>query len=394
AVEIGDDGIGERDLDYARVLRARAAAGPWRGEHGPVEAAAAPARPVAVEDERDLVEAGVAAAVVDVADHDQLGNAVAIDVGDDGGAHAEGGPMLDAAVGVAPQVRGLVDVDPHLAPESPRGEETVHGELVAVSVEAHHVVRAAGAEDLLETVAIHVGHGDVLVVHAAAEARLAVATRRPAGTNAAIGLEDGDLARLRPRPVGIGPTHDDVASAVVVEIGHGEGASLADTEGVPCPDDAAETVVDGELVAGAADDHLRRAVTRQIGDGDVCPDAVAARGAPLEATVVASQRHDITARAPDDVWLAVAVEVRDGGRRVPANQAARAPRWGRRAAAVLPLQDGRAHDARAEGRGDRPRRAHRHRAGRARDRIAAAPATEAGAGGRPCGESRPGAAIV
>src|SRR5207247_9703577 len=34
-------------------------------------------------------------------------------------------------------------------------------------------------------------------------------------------------------PFGVGPTHDDLASAVVVEIGHGEGASLADTEGVP-----------------------------------------------------------------------------------------------------------------------------------------------------------------
>src|SRR2546430_10290775 len=34
------------------------------------------------------------------------------------------------------------------------------------------------------------------------------------------------------------------------------------------------------------------------------------------AAVVASQRHDVTARAPDDVWLAVAVEVRDGGRGV------------------------------------------------------------------------------
>src|SRR5205809_4700640 len=52
-------------------------------------------------------------------------------------------------------------------------------------------------------------------------------------------------------------------------------------------------VVDGELVGVAADDDLQRAVSCQVGDGDPGPDAVAARGAPLKASVSAVQGHDL-----------------------------------------------------------------------------------------------------
>ena len=257
AVEVGDDGVGEHGLDHAGILRERAAARPGRGEHGPVETVTAPARPVEVEDERRVIKAGVVAAVEDVADDNQLGNTVTVDVGDDGRTGAEVGTALDRAVGVTSEVRRLVDVDTDLAPDLSRGVEAVHGELVPVSVQAHDVVRATRTENLLETVAVHVGHGHVLVVHAPAEARLAVAARGPAGTNRAVGLEDGELTRPRPGSDEIGPARDDLEPAGILQIGEGQRARLAAAaEGVPCPDDVAEAVVDGEPVGVAADDHF------------------------------------------------------------------------------------------------------------------------------------------
>src|SRR5439155_11837567 len=147
---------GDDVLDDAVVLGPRRAAGAGRGDHGPVEAAAAPARAVELEDERHLVEVGVGAgpAVVDVADHDQLGDAVAVDVGNDGSAVIEGGSVLHPAVGITAQVRGEVDIDAHLAPDlgPHRVGVVVDGvgrELVAVPVEGGDVVRGGGAEDLL-----------------------------------------------------------------------------------------------------------------------------------------------------------------------------------------------------------------------------------------------------
>src|SRR5207253_3323137 len=192
--------------DDVIVLGKRSAAGAGGRDRGPVEAAAAPARAVELEDEWHVIEAcvGNGAAVVDVADHDQLGDAVAVDIGNNRGAVAEVGTVLDAAVGVAAQVDGLVDVDTHLTPELARGEDGVHGELVAVSVEGVDVVRA-GDEQLLEAVAVHVGHDDVLIPHAEAVAR-------PAGTNDAVGLEDVELAG---RHAG-GLTRDDLELAVFI----------------------------------------------------------------------------------------------------------------------------------------------------------------------------------
>ena len=99
AVEIGNRRIGDGELDDVPILGARCAVGAGRRQHGPVKAAAAPARAVQLEDERHVVEAHVGGAVVDVADHDQLGDAVAVDVGDDRGAVFEGGAVLDAAIG-------------------------------------------------------------------------------------------------------------------------------------------------------------------------------------------------------------------------------------------------------------------------------------------------------
>src|SRR5207244_12953036 len=133
-------------------------------------------------------------------------------------------------------------------------------------------------------------------------------------------------------------TRDDLELAVFIQIGHGQAAELvAAAEGVPCPDDAAEAVVDGELVGVAADDDLQRAVSCQVGDGDAGPDAVAARGPPLKATVSSVQGHDLV-RAPDDILFAVTVEVCDSGRGVPAGTTVRP----RKAPTVLPHQAGRA----------------------------------------------------
>ena len=339
AVEVGDHGAGFSFPDDVVVHGARGAAGAGGWDCGPVEAAAAPARAVELEDKRHVIKVGVGrgAAVVDAADHDQLGDTVAVDVGDDGGTLGEVGAVLDAAVGVSAHVHGVVDVDAHLAPDlRPRRavadvvEDGVRRKLVSVPVEGGDIVRAGGAEDLLEAVAVHVGHGHVLVEQSVAVARFAAASRRPAGTHGAIGLEDVELGRL-PDAV----ANDDLEKAVLLQVRHRQGVNLAAAEGVSRPDHAAEAVVDGELVGAAADDHLRRTVSRQVGDGDAGPDAVAARCAPLEASVGAVQSHDVV-RAPDDVLLAVAVEVGDGRGGVPAILAPG------RAAAVLPHQDGRA----------------------------------------------------
>src|SRR2546425_4286350 len=178
-------------LDDVVILGARCAAGTGRRDHGPVEAAATPARAIEPEDEWHVVEAGVwsGAAVVDVADHDQLGDTVTIDIGDDGGAVVEAGTVVDAAVGVATQVHGLVDVDTDLAPELARGGDGGHREVGAVSVEGVEVV-PAGDEQLLEAVAVHVCDGHVLVPHAEAVAGLAVVAGPPARAGGAGGRQD------------------------------------------------------------------------------------------------------------------------------------------------------------------------------------------------------------
>src|SRR5207245_6913007 len=136
-IQIGDRRVGEDHLDDVVILGARCAAGTGRRDHGPVEAAATPARAIEPEDEWHVIEAGVrdGAAVVDVADHDQLGDTVAVDIGDGGRAVVEAGTVLDATVGVAAQVHGLIDVDTHLATELAWGDDGAHGALVAVLVE-------------------------------------------------------------------------------------------------------------------------------------------------------------------------------------------------------------------------------------------------------------------
>src|SRR5438034_10325655 len=84
SIEIGDHRVGDDGLDDIVILGARCAAGSGRREHRPVEAAAAPARAIEVEDEWHVIEGGVrTGAVVDAADDDQLGDAVAVDIGED-----------------------------------------------------------------------------------------------------------------------------------------------------------------------------------------------------------------------------------------------------------------------------------------------------------------------
>src|SRR5207245_4681826 len=104
--------------------------------------------------------------------------------------------------------------------------------------------------------------------------------------------------------------------AVIVQVSHGQRADFPGAEGVPRPDHAAGTVVDGELVGVAADDHLGRPVTGQVGNDHAGPDAVGACRPPLQAAVCAVQRHDVGC-GPDDVRQAVAVEVRHRGGGIP-----------------------------------------------------------------------------
>src|SRR5207245_8746963 len=90
------------------------------------------------------------------------------------------------------------------------------------------------------------------------------------------------------------------------------GAKLTGPERISRPDRVAEAVVDGELVGGAGGDNLKRPARGQSGDGDARPDAVTARGTPLEAAVGAVQSHDVIV-APDHVRQAVAVDICHGG---------------------------------------------------------------------------------
>ena len=243
------------------------------------------------------------------------------------------GPMLDAAVGIATQVYRAVHVDAHLAPDfrSDRADVVVDGagrKLATGPVECQYVMPGEGGDDLLEAVAVQVGHRHVLVEQARAGTGIAQVARRPAWTNATVGLEDVYLGRGG----GTGTTHDDLKLAVIFQVFHRQCADLSATERVSCPDHVAEAVIDGELIGAAADDHLRRSVTREVCHGDARPDAVGARGAPLEAAVGAVQGHDVVS-APDDFRLAVAVEIGDGRRGVPAGVTP----WPGQAAAVLPF---------------------------------------------------------
>ena len=88
--------------------------------------------------------------------------------------------------------------------------------------------------------------------------------------------------------------HDDLEPAIILQIGHGQAAHLAAAEGVACPHDIAEAVVDREPVGVAADDHFRCPVARQVGDGDARPHAAATWRAPFEASVVTTQRDDVS----------------------------------------------------------------------------------------------------
>src|SRR5206468_11866912 len=93
-VEVDHHRVGDRGRDHRVVHGAGGAPRAGGRDHRPVEAATAPARAVQLEDERHLVEGGVGGAVVDVAHHDHLGNAVAVDVGHHGGAVLEVGAVL------------------------------------------------------------------------------------------------------------------------------------------------------------------------------------------------------------------------------------------------------------------------------------------------------------
>src|SRR5207302_265254 len=79
-----------------------------------------------------------------------------------------------------------------------------------------------GTEDLLETITVHVGHGDVLVVHARAVARFGGVARGPTRTNGAVWLEHIELRRR----VVAGMAHDDLEPAGVIQVRQGEGAEF------------------------------------------------------------------------------------------------------------------------------------------------------------------------
>jgi hypothetical protein len=240
--------------------------------------------------------------------------------------------VLDAAIGIAAEIDGVIDVDADLAPDLVRSVDRIRRELVPSAVESGDVVRVRRAEDLTEAVAVHVGDGDVLVVHPPPVAGLAVAPRGPPRTHRAVGLVDAELLRA---PTARAP-HDDLELAVVLEVGDCECAHLAAPERVAGPQDAAKAVVDGELVAAAAHDDLGRAVAREVGDGDARPDALPVRGPPFERARRPVQRDNIVG-APHHLGLAVAVDVGDRGRGVPAGLAVRPGD----AASVSPLEDRR-----------------------------------------------------
>ncbi len=337
-VQVGGHGVRHRGLDHVVVLGARPAAGAGARDGGPVEAAAAPARPVEAQEERHLVEGGVGvgAAVVDVAHHDPLARAVPVDVREHGRAVREVRPVLDAAVRVPAQVHRVVHVDADLAPDlRPHRADVVvdrvRRELVAVAVEGGDVMGVGGAEDFPEAVAVHVGHGHVLVVHAPAVAGLAHAAGRPARAHGPVRLVDAELLRVPSAPT----THDDLEGPVAFEVRHRESSDLAAPERVSRPEGDAEAVVDRELIAPAAHDHLEGAVAGQVRDDDTRPHPLGVRGAPLETPGGPVQGDDVVG-SPDDVRLAIAVEVRDRGGGVPARLAVGAGD----AAAVAPFENG------------------------------------------------------
>ena len=159
--------------------------------------------------------------------------------------------------------------------------------------------------------------------------------RRPARTHCAVGRKHVDLLRTDASSL----ADDDFELAVIVQIGRSQRAKLADAaERIPEPDLAAEAVVDNQLVGIAADDHFGRTVTGQVGNDDSRPHATRVLCSPLEAAAGAIQRDDVVG-APDNLGLAVPVEVGDNGGGIPAGLTVRA----RQAAAILPHQDGRAH---------------------------------------------------
>ena len=161
-------------------------------------------------------------------------------------------------------------------------------------------MRVGGGEDLLEAVAVHVGHRDVLVVHAPAVARLAHAARGPARPHASVGLEDVDLlgvASARPRPRRL--------RAVRRSRGLRPPASAprrSPKRGGRAPDDlqgpGRHEAVHVDLVAAAADDDLERAVPGQVGHGHAGPHALAVRGPRTAACPCVPLQRDHDRRSP------------------------------------------------------------------------------------------------
>src|SRR5690606_17218222 len=149
AVEIGDDGVGHGGFDDVVIFAEGRGARVGRGDGGPVVWPGSPAAAVAVEDKGHFVEAGVGAgsAVVDVARDDDFAAAVAVEVDDGSGGGGEVGAMFDAAVGVATQINGVIDVHAGFAPPF----VTVHGvglDLGAAAFVGVDVMHVGGHDDL------------------------------------------------------------------------------------------------------------------------------------------------------------------------------------------------------------------------------------------------------
>ena len=226
----------------------------------------------------------------------------------------------------------MVHVDAHLAPDLARAVDRVRRELVAAAVEGRDVVGVGRADQLLVAVAVEVGHRDVLVVHPPAVAGLAVAPRGPAGADVPGRVEDAQLlrrsrrwrARRRsrgsrrcrgPRPPASAPRRRRTGCG-------SRGRSRSGRRPSPGPSPGRRSP---------------RACRRRSGRPRRPRARRASRSAPATSGRRWRRRGPRRRTSPRSTsGVAVAVEVGDRGRGVPAGLTPRAE-----AAAALPLQDGR-----------------------------------------------------
>ncbi len=314
-VEISDDRTGNAVLDDLVVFGLRSGARFRDRKRLPVVPAPAPARAVDVEDERRMIEValGVAdRAVVDVAHDDELVGAVAIDVCDDRSTVGEVGSVLHTTIGVALEIRGLVDVYADLAPDLASSVELTDRALLSVWVEDRDVVGVRRSVDLRLAILVQIPEGDVLIVHAPSVAGVVCVACRKTRANGAVWFVDAHLLHIS----AAGSPDDDLDAAGPIEISERQGSHLPITEGMPRPELGAVCVVDRQLIAAPTDDHLERAIPREIGYCRAWPDAAAVRAPPDLIAAGALEHHEVVA-SPNDLGVSVIIEVDDRGRSVP-----------------------------------------------------------------------------